>query len=153
MVGRASYVRRGNPSRSGITGSLRYAGGLLAFRPIRKISVKMRRTSGPQTGAFVIDWPPRCRMSEAKRNRSETGVSGLATTDDLSLAAVEWLPTSVLLVRPDGTISFANRQVEHLFGYTRTQLVGARLDRILPDSLTEHQPLTSTEQDRSRRVM
>jgi PAS domain S-box-containing protein len=74
-------------------------------------------------------------MAHAQWNRSDAAVPGTASSDDLPLSAVDWLPTGVMLVRADGTIRFANRQIEHLFGFTRAELAGERIDRILPGAL------------------
>jgi PAS domain S-box-containing protein len=74
-------------------------------------------------------------MSHAQWNRSDAAVPRADPSDDLPLAAVDWLPTGVMLVGSDGTVRFANRQVEHLFGFTRAELAGESIHRILPGAL------------------
>ena len=45
---------------------------------------------------------------------------------------VESMPTAVLLVDDHGVIAFGNKQAESMFGYTREELVGMRVDRLMP---------------------
>lgn len=42
-------------------------------------------------------------------------------------------PDAVLAVRGDATIVYANSQVEKLFGYQREELVGAPVERLVPE--------------------
>ena len=42
-------------------------------------------------------------------------------------------PDAMLVVAADGTIEFANIQTARLFGYTREELLGTPLDRLVPD--------------------
>ena len=85
-------------------------------------------------------------MAEAKAWNS---AAEFATEDELSLLAVDGLPGAVLLVRPDGTILFVNRQVERQFGYTRAQLVGQDVDMLLPGSLAQLPSVMAKESQRS----
>ena len=73
--------------------------------------------------------------------------------DELSQRAIECLPNGVLLARPDGTIAFVNRQLERQFGCSRTQLVGQRVDALLPGSELQPQPLLMAEEKSGRRVL
>jgi formate hydrogenlyase transcriptional activator len=43
------------------------------------------------------------------------------------------LPGGVLVIGPGGTIAFANRKLEQLFGYQQGDLIGQPVDKILPD--------------------
>ena len=51
-----------------------------------------------------------------------------------SKAAIEGLPSGVLLVTASGTIVLANRASEHLFGYPRQELLGQPIERLIPDA-------------------
>jgi PAS domain S-box-containing protein len=43
-------------------------------------------------------------------------------------------PTGILVVSPEGTIALVNRELERQFGYTRDELVGEPVDRLVPDA-------------------
>lgn len=49
---------------------------------------------------------------------------------------VESAPNAMLLVNEDGNIALINRQTELLFGYTRNELVGQKLEILIPDRFT-----------------
>jgi len=44
------------------------------------------------------------------------------------------MPDAVLLVRTDGSIAFANREAEVMFGYDRKEFVALGVDKLLPES-------------------
>ncbi len=46
---------------------------------------------------------------------------------------VESAPSALILVDRAGTILLVNRQTEHLFGYTRAELIGKPVDMLLPE--------------------
>ena len=50
---------------------------------------------------------------------------------------LEVLPDAVIVVRQDGGIVLANTQAEKLFGYTRNELIGLRLEMLLPEQFRE----------------
>ena len=47
--------------------------------------------------------------------------------------AIEALPSGVVLVNPWGVIALVNREAERQFGYSREELVGQQLERLLPE--------------------
>jgi PAS domain S-box-containing protein len=61
----------------------------------------------------------------------------LKAASGLSLLLAESLPDGVLVVDSTGIISFVNRQIERLFGYTRDELVGQSIDTLVPSVLRE----------------
>lgn len=67
--------------------------------------------------------------------------SSFDATDPVVLAdlagLVEAAPDGLLLVDGDGTILLANQQVEELFGYTRAELIGQAIERLLPTAARE----------------
>ncbi|MDR3536620.1 MAG: PAS domain S-box protein [Acetobacteraceae bacterium] len=48
---------------------------------------------------------------------------------------VESAPYAMLLVRQDGTIALVNAEAERLFGYRREELIGEKLEMLVPASL------------------
>jgi two-component system, sensor histidine kinase len=46
---------------------------------------------------------------------------------------LESAPDAIVVVDPAGTIVFASRQVEPLFGYSAEELLGSRIERLLPE--------------------
>ncbi len=61
-------------------------------------------------------------------------------TVELHRIGVEASPTGLLIVDPRGTIVMANHQVEAMFGYTRSELLGSRVEILLPKQLRERHP-------------
>src|SRR5215212_4944101 len=45
---------------------------------------------------------------------------------------VESTPNAIVLVNKGGKIAYVNNQTEKLFGYTRTELVGQMVERLIP---------------------
>jgi PAS domain S-box-containing protein len=61
--------------------------------------------------------------------------------DDLRLrAAVESSPNGLLVIDRDGTIVLVNREIERLFGYSREELLGSSVERLIPASFRAHHP-------------
>ena len=50
---------------------------------------------------------------------------------------LEIIPDATIVVRQDGRIALANTQAEKLFGYTRDELIGLRLEMLLPERFRE----------------
>ncbi len=48
------------------------------------------------------------------------------------ILAVESAPSGLLILNSSGVIQYANRAVEKLFGYTRQELIGCRVETLLP---------------------
>ena len=59
---------------------------------------------------------------------------GIDALPEFLRAAVEWLPTGVLIVNADSMILAANREIERVFGYTSTELIGQSVDVLVPDA-------------------
>ncbi len=61
--------------------------------------------------------------------------------DDLRLrAAVESSPNGLLVIDRDGSIVLVNREIERLFGYSREELLGSSVERLIPASFRAHHP-------------
>jgi formate hydrogenlyase transcriptional activator len=54
---------------------------------------------------------------------------------DLLHLAAESLHNGVIVIRADGTIVLVNHELERQFGYTRDELIGHPVDRLVPDAL------------------
>jgi PAS domain S-box-containing protein len=46
---------------------------------------------------------------------------------------VEAAPSAMLMVNKEGTITLVNKQVEQLFGYNREELIGQRIELLVPE--------------------
>ncbi|HEU4866486.1 MAG TPA: PAS domain S-box protein [Actinomycetota bacterium] len=65
-----------------------------------------------------------------ERRRAEAKFQGL----------LESAPDAIVVVGSDGLIRLINRQTEVLFGYTRDELIGEPVERLIPKRLAEHHP-------------
>jgi len=54
--------------------------------------------------------------------------------------ALEAAPTGMLMMNEAGTIVLANAQIEALFGYPRDELLGQRLEMLVPERFRAHHP-------------
>src|SRR5262245_11422712 len=50
-------------------------------------------------------------------------------------AAIESVPSGILMIDAGGAIVFVNREVERLFGYSREELLGKTIDTLIPEQL------------------
>jgi PAS domain S-box-containing protein len=78
----------------------------------------------------------------------------LATTL-LSPKLLEAVPDAVVAVNQDGIVLQVNSQTEAMFGYTREELVGQRIEELVPEQLREqhrHHRNRFTEQPKTRRM-
>ena len=66
----------------------------------------------------------------AERQRSETT---LRKSDQRGAAILEAVPDAMALVGADGRIELVNAETEHLFGYTRGELIGKPVELLVPD--------------------
>lgn len=57
---------------------------------------------------------------------------------DFYRRVLERSPDAFLVVATDGTIHLANEQCEKLFGYTRSELVGQKVEILVPDEIRPH---------------
>ena len=53
---------------------------------------------------------------------------------------VESAPNAMILVNSEGKIAFANVQTEILFGYDRDELLGQRMDILIPEKTKTNHP-------------
>src|SRR5579863_6455180 len=64
---------------------------------------------------------------------------GSSTTQQFQLA-LEAAPTGMLMMNEAGTIVLVNAQIEALFGYPRDELLGQRLEMLVPERFRAHHP-------------
>lgn len=57
--------------------------------------------------------------------------------NDTFRAVVDAAPDAILLIDSSGAIVYANARTEELFGYDANELVGERVERLVPESLRE----------------
>ena len=55
-------------------------------------------------------------------------------------AAVESAPNGMVMIDRSGKIILVNREIERLFGYTREELLGQPIERLVPQRLRERHP-------------
>ncbi len=65
-----------------------------------------------------------------ERRRAEAKFQGL----------LESAPDAIVVVGSDGLIRLINRQTEVLFGYTKDELIGEPVERLIPERLAGHHP-------------
>ena len=53
---------------------------------------------------------------------------------------IDSAPNGIILVDSDGAIELVNKQVEKMFGYHRSELLGKSVDLLLPERFREHHP-------------
>lgn len=61
----------------------------------------------------------------------------LAANEERIRGLVESAPDGIVVVAQDGTILYVNTQLERMFHYSRTQLVGQKVELLVPDGLRE----------------
>lgn len=64
-----------------------------------------------------------------------------APTEALFRAVVESAPNGVVMVDAAGVIVLVNRETERLFGYSRAELLGTSIDRLVPDRFRRQHPV------------
>jgi PAS domain S-box-containing protein len=55
-------------------------------------------------------------------------------------AVVESAPSGMVMINREGTIELVNREAERLFGYSREELLGKRIELLVPHRLRERHP-------------
>jgi nitrogen fixation negative regulator NifL len=74
-------------------------------------------------------------MTRQGNHQAGTSISGIKgpPADDLFRAIVEASPTAILMVNAEGVINLANSRTEELFGYSRAELLGQKIEILVPD--------------------
>jgi len=75
-------------------------------------------------------------MPSKPTSRHDEPLSAQAISEILlSTQFLEAVPDAILAVEPDGTIVQINSQTEAMFGYQRSELIGQRIEVLVPDSV------------------
>lgn len=84
----------------------------------------------------------RAVRSRAAKSESEahTAIDRLGRAEARFRAVVESTPSGVVMVDRGGNIVLVNREVERLFGYSRTELVGQPIEKLVPQRLRNRHP-------------
>jgi two-component system sensor histidine kinase/response regulator len=87
-------------------------------------------------------WPVTAMSLEVlQRNlRTHELLDQLKETEEFFHNVLELAPDGMMVVDLDGTIRLANVQCEQLFGYTRDELIGQRVEMLVPDDVRAHHP-------------
>ena len=64
----------------------------------------------------------------------------LKKTEEQFGLVVESIPNAIVLINKEGFITLVNNQTEKLFGYERKELVGNKLEILLPERFRKHHP-------------
>jgi PAS domain S-box-containing protein len=83
--------------------------------------------------ASIPDGGRKMRPVRAAADKSQSPLSGLASEETLlSSQFLETIPDAIVAVQGDGTILQVNSQTEQLFGYTRGELIGQKIEVLVP---------------------
>ena len=72
-------------------------------------------------------------LSRPTRANSESTPLMFSTPAELARSALDAAPDAMIIIDPSGQIRFANRQLSVLFGYEREEIVGLKVEQLLPD--------------------
>src|ERR1700730_15428799 len=56
-----------------------------------------------------------------------------STPPELARSALEAAPDAMIIIEGSGSILFANRQVSALFGYEHDEIIGCRIEHVIPE--------------------
>jgi len=60
--------------------------------------------------------------------------------DESFRRVVEWSPAAMVMIDGDGRIVLANAQAERVFGYSRAELQGERVEKLVPERFAAQHP-------------
>ncbi len=98
--------------------------------PVEVSLTPVDTADGPQVFATVVDITARIR---ARR----TAESALAESESRFRAVLEVSPDAIVAVDSQASITYVNPQAEATFGYTRGELLGQAVERLLPERVAE----------------
>jgi PAS domain S-box-containing protein len=64
----------------------------------------------------------------------------LRATEQFFRSVLELAPDGIMVVDADGAIRLANAQCEKLFGYSRSELIGKKVEMLVPEDVRERHP-------------
>jgi PAS domain S-box-containing protein len=98
--------------------------------PIEVSLAPVETAEGTQVFATVVDITARIRARV-------TAESALAASESRFRAVLEASPDSIIAADTQGTITYVNPQTEESFGYTRGELLGQSVERLLPERVAK----------------
>jgi PAS domain S-box-containing protein len=81
-----------------------------------------------------------CVVSFTDVTERKASEQRLRDTEQYFRSVLERAPDGLLVVDADGTISMANAQCERLFGYGRDELIGNKVEMLVPDEIRAQHP-------------
>jgi PAS domain S-box-containing protein len=67
-------------------------------------------------------------------------VTGRKQLEELFRRVVEWAPNAMVMINDRGTIEMVNVQVERVFGYARSELLGQAVEMLVPERFRRNHP-------------
>jgi PAS domain S-box-containing protein len=99
------------------------------------LPVEYRATPVSKDGVVVG-----CVVSFTDVTARKAGERLLKETEQYFRSVLERAPDGLLVVDADGTIRIANAQCERLFGYARDELIGSKVEMLVPDEIRAQHP-------------
>jgi PAS domain S-box-containing protein len=99
------------------------------------LPVEYRATPMRKNGVLIG-----CVVSFTDVTERKASEQRLRETEKYFRSVLERAPDGLLVVDADGTISMANAQCERLFGYTREELIGNKVEILVPDAIRPQHP-------------
>src|SRR5262249_33396871 len=81
-----------------------------------------------------------CVVSFTDITERKASEKRLRETEQYFRGVLERAPDGLLVVDADGTITMANAQCERLFGYTRDEIIGQKVEMLVPDNIRPQHP-------------
>ncbi len=86
----------------------------------------------------------RTEQLEETNRRLEAEVELRKSAEERFRRAVEYAPNGMIMTSSSGAIELVNKQTEHIFGYSRSELLGQSIEMLVPDQFKEHHPALRT---------
>jgi len=112
---------------------------IASFRPFGARKQKLFDEVMPVV-AMSLEILRRNLHNQAQQEELKASEERLREVEQFYRSVLERAPDAFLVVGEDGVIHLANEQCEKLFGYPRSELVGQKVDVLVPDEVRPHHP-------------